>query len=193
MLFHRTFTFFFFFLITQIFFRTVLKKKFNILRPVVGFTVCNTVMDHLFVNNAVQLLVEHIIQWGQYGRCTQSLGSANGCAGCMLGGRPQEHCRRSRCSVERLMPTAYSWQSVSSPPTTMCHWRCGKRCLNCSLNPAAAGGLSAFDLFLSKGSNAHTSVRLKAASAFTAWGGKKVKALSTCYRTGVIQIKWNGA
>lgn len=75
-----------FFLITQIFYRTVLKKKSNILRPVVGFTVCNTVMDHLFVNNAVQLLVEHITQWGQYGRCTQSLGSANGCAGCMLGG-----------------------------------------------------------------------------------------------------------
>lgn len=45
---------------------------------VVGFTVCNTVMDHLFVNNAVQLLVEHITHWGQYGRCTQSLCSANG-------------------------------------------------------------------------------------------------------------------
>lgn len=129
-------------------------------------------MNHLFVNNAVQLLVEHITQWGQYGRCTQSLGSANGCAGCMLGG-PQERCPRSRCSVERLMPTVRSWQSVSSPPTTMCHWRCGKQRLNCGLNPAAAGGLSAFDLFLSKGSNAHASVRLKAASAFTAWGGKK--------------------
>lgn len=141
------------------------------------------------MNNAVQLLVEHITQWGQYGRCTQSLGSANGCAGCMLGG-PQERCPRSRCSVERLMPTVRSWQSVSSPPTTMCHWRCGKQRLNCGLNPAAAGGLSALDLFLSKGSNAHASVRLKAASAFTAWGGKKVQVLFTCYRSGVIQIKW---
>lgn len=146
-------------------------------------------MDHLFVNNAVQLLVQHITQWGQYGRCTQPLCSANGCAGCMLGG-PQEHCPRSRYCVERLMPTVHSWQSVSSPPTTMCHWRCGKRRLNCCLNPAAAGGLSAFDLFLSKGSNSPTSVRLKAASAFTAWGGKKGNVLPTCYRSGVIQIKW---
>lgn len=88
------------------------------------------------------------------------------------------------------MPAVHSWQSVSSPPTTVCHWRSGKRRLNCGLNPAAAGGLSAFDLFLSKGSNAHASVRSKAASASTAWGGKKVKVLPTCYSSGVIQIKW---
>lgn len=161
------------------------------MRPVVGFTVRITVMDHLFVNNAVQLLVQHITLWGQYGRCTQSPCGANGCAGCVLweGGGPQEHRTRSSCSVERLMPTVHSWQSVSSPPTTMCHWRCGKRRLNRGLNPAAAGGLSAFDLFLSKGSNTRASVRLKAATAFTAWGGKKGKVLSTCYRSGVIQIK----
>lgn len=65
-----------------------LSKKRNpiFIRPFVGFAVCNSVMDHLFVNNTVHLLVQHITQWGQYGRCTQSLCSSNGCAGCMLGG-----------------------------------------------------------------------------------------------------------
>lgn len=158
-------------------------------QPVVEFIVFQTVMDHLLVNKTVQLLVEHMTQWGQYGRCKQSLCRANGCGGCMLGGL-HEHCPLSRCSVERLMPAVHSWQSVSSPPTTMCHWRWGERRLNCGLNPAAAGGLSAFDLFLSKGSNAHASVRLKAASAFTAWGGKKVKVLCPCYDSGMTQIKW---
>lgn len=138
---------FYFFKLPKYFSELSWKRNPIFIRPVVGVTVCNTAMDHLFVNNAAQLLVEHIIQWGQYGRRTQSLCSVNGCSGCMLGG-PQEHCPWSRCSVMRLMPTVHSWQSVSSPPTTVCHWRCGKRRLNCGLNPAAAGGPSAFDLFL---------------------------------------------
>lgn len=107
-------------------------------------------------------------------------------------GGPREHRPRPRCSVERLMPTVHSWQSVSSPPTTMCQWRCGKRRLNCGLNPAAAGGLSAFDLVLSKGSNAHASVRLKAASAVTAWGGGKIKQKCSPLVPDLERFKLNG-
>lgn len=56
-----------------------------VFQPVVEFVVIKTVMDHLLVNKTVQLLVERTTQWGQYGRRKQSLCSANGCAGCVLG------------------------------------------------------------------------------------------------------------
>lgn len=49
-------------------------------------------------------------------------------------------------------------------------WRAGS---GYSLKPAAAGGLAGFDLFLSKGSNAHTIVRLRDTSASATLGGKK--------------------
>lgn len=37
------------------------------------------------------------------------------------------HCPPSWSSVERVMLTVHSWQSVSSPPTTMRYLRCGEQ------------------------------------------------------------------
>lgn len=37
------------------------------------------------------------------------------------------HCPPSWSSVERVMLTVHSWQSVSSPPTTMRYPRCGEQ------------------------------------------------------------------
>ena len=49
---------------------------------------------------------------------------------CCGGGGPRglaEHCPPSWFSVERVMLTVHSWQSVSSPPTTMRYPRCGEQ------------------------------------------------------------------
>lgn len=56
------------------------------IRPVVELIVSKTVLDLLLVNNTAQLLVQLMTQWGQYRRCKQSPGRANGGGGRMLAG-----------------------------------------------------------------------------------------------------------
>lgn len=95
-------------------------------------------------------------------------------------GGPHGHCPPSWSSVERVMLTGHSWQSVSSPPTTMRCPRCGEQGL-CWLqlkNQQQQEDLPPLIFFLSKGSNAHTIVRLRNTSAFTTQEEKNVKLLS---------------
>lgn len=97
-------------------------------------------------------------------------------------------------SVQRVMLTVHSWQSVSSPPTTMRLPRCGERRLGCSLNPAAAAGLAAFDLFSFKGFKCSRFCTLERHFSLHQPGREKkkkrnVKAPSTCYRQATIQIR----
>lgn len=178
-------------LIVQIFYRNMLKSNSFDLWNSIFFFFCKTLMYRLFVNSAViggAHYVPH--QWGQNGRWTQSLCRANGWGRCMLGGPPHEHCPRFRCSVEILMPTVHSWQSVSSPPTTMCHWRCGEQCLNCGLNPGRSRRTLSLWSFSFKRFKCSHFCTLESRFSLRCPGMGGLGVLPTCYRSGGIQIKW---
>lgn len=56
------------------------------------------------------------------------------------------HCPPSWSSVERVMLTVHSWQSVSSPPTTMRYSRCGEKGM-CRLQPKPSSSRKTFRLW----------------------------------------------
>lgn len=81
-------------------------------------------------------------------------------------------------SVEGVMLTAHSWQSVSSPPTTMCHLRCGEQGL-CWLQLKPCSGSRTYCLwsffFPFKGLKCSRYCMLERRSSLRHSGGKKCK------------------
>lgn len=94
------------------------------------FIVCKNVMDCPFVqmNYPVEILLLRITYWGHYGTHRQPPTLCKGwqywCGG--PHGLPT-HCPPSWSSLEGVTLTVHSWQSVSSPPTTMRYLRCGEQ------------------------------------------------------------------
>lgn len=109
---------------TQLFFRIVLKTNYGIHSAWVRIYCVQNVIDCPFVqmNYSVEIWAQRISYWGHYGRRRTPLLVVWG----------------STSTAHTLSPhrgplwrgvtlTVHSWQSVSSPPTTMRYLRCGEQ------------------------------------------------------------------